>query len=362
MKVATGLAMGREPDAGLAAQAVAEAMRAAGIDIASSVLLFLTSEFASDPAPALRAAAKAASCTQVIGCSASGIFTEQDWVLDAPAAAAMVFSGEVALQMPSMHGSSQLLLALAAPNAINTLWMSASGARFGGISGDATGQGPFSVWQHGRGVPSGHCEAVLSGAKGVVAASHGLRFVGEPQRISQVSGYDLLSLADKPALQSLRDVLEQYFGAGVDVPMHRLMVAYAGNVGEISRGEYHLASLVSGNEYDGSVTLAKPLEAGQMACWTVREASAALDDLKEQASHLVQQLGGEPDFGLLFSCLGRGPYFYGGMDKDLELLKKQFPGMPFIGFYGNGEIASINGQNELLQYSAVLGLFAKAAC
>jgi small ligand-binding sensory domain FIST len=42
-------------------------------------------------------------------------------------------------------------------------------------------------------------------------------------------------------------------------------------------------------------------------------------------------------------------------------LKKRYPGMPLIGFYGNGEIAQVNGQNQLLQYSAVLGLFAEAS-
>jgi len=58
--------------------------------------------------------------------------------------------------------------------------------------------------------------------------------------------------------------------------------------------------------------------------------------------------------------MGRGPYFYGGVDRDLLLLKEQFPGMPLIGFYGNGEIAPVNGVSELLQYSAVLALFVES--
>ncbi len=114
MNVATGLAIGREANPNLAAQAVKQAMHAADISIASSVLLFLTSEFARDPVPALRAAAKAASCTQIMGCC-PGIFTEQDWMLDAPAAAALVLSGEVALTHLSTKDASQLLLTLAAP-------------------------------------------------------------------------------------------------------------------------------------------------------------------------------------------------------------------------------------------------------
>jgi len=55
MKVASGLAIGREANPNVAAQAVKQAMQAADITIASSVLLFLTSEFARDPVPALRA-------------------------------------------------------------------------------------------------------------------------------------------------------------------------------------------------------------------------------------------------------------------------------------------------------------------
>jgi small ligand-binding sensory domain FIST len=64
-----------------------------------------------------------------------------------------------------------------------------------------------------------------------------------------------------------------------------------------------------------------------------------------------------PDFGLFFPCMGRGPYFYGGIDRDLELVKDRYPGMPLIGFYGNGEIGPLNQENELFQYAAILGLF-----
>ena len=65
-----------------------------------------------------------------------------------------------------------------------------------------------------------------------------------------------------------------------------------------------------------------------------------------------------PAFGLLFPCMGRGPYFYGGIDRDLELVKQRYPDMPLIGFYGNGEIGTLNGASQLFQYAAVLGLFA----
>jgi small ligand-binding sensory domain FIST len=354
MKVGTGLAIGNDAHADLVTQAVRQAMKAANIEIASSVLLFLTAEFARAPAPALHAAAKAACCTQIMGCSAPGIFTEQDWVVDAPAAAAMVFSDGVRLQVPDIHNPEQLLLALTAPNAINTTWMATPAIRFGGVSGDATGQGPFSVWQHGRGTASGHCEAKLGGVRGAVGAAHGLRLLGVPKKISKSQGYDVQALADEPALATLRHACGKKYQA---LSLHQLMAVYADSAEAIKRGDYQLASLVSQDEADNSVTIAKLLKPGQYLSWAVREADTAIADLEQTISRLQTELTATPDFALLFSCLGRGPYFYGNVDRDLLLLKQRFAGMPFIGFYGNGEIAPRNGISELLQYSAVLGLF-----
>lgn len=358
MKVATGLAAGKEALPALAREAVTQAMRAADLKIANSVLLFLTSEFARDPLPALRAAAAAASCTEVMGCSALGIFTEQSWVVDGPAAAAMVFGDDVRLLPASNPHAGLTLLALAAPNGINITWLAKPGVRFGGISGDATGQGPFSVWQHGKGTPSGHCEAVLSGVQSAIGASHGVRVLSQPRPVTAVHGYDLVFLDGKPALDSLQRAYDARPGAfGDALPMHLLMLGIADTPESALHGDYRLTALVCANEAERSVTLTTRLEPGQLVFWLLREPDAAQRDLEDTVSRLQKQLPARPDFGLLFSCLGRGPYFYNGVDRDLELMQNLLPGMPLIGFYGNGEIAPVNGVNELLQYSAVLGLF-----
>jgi small ligand-binding sensory domain FIST len=353
MSVATGLAIGSRPLPELAQRAVAEAMHKAGLKVASSVLLFLSSEFAREPMPALKAASKAACCVPVVGCSATGIFTEQDWVLDAPAAAAMVFGGGLGLAPPHAPQPDQLLLSLAAPSAINITWLAHPGMRFGGVSGDATGQGPFSVWYNGKGGTTGHCEVMLQGARGAVSAAHGVRVLPEPKPVTSGQGYDVFFLGGKPALGTLQRACPEPDG----LPLHRLMAGVAESEEAFKHGNYRLVPLVCANEADRSVTLARQIEPGQLLFWAFREPDAAQADLDAAATKLVDSLAAPPEFGLLFSCLGRGPYFYSGVDRDLELLQRRFPGLPLIGFYGNGEIAPLNGVNELLQYSAVLGLF-----
>ena len=376
LKVATGLATAGEMNlrnpssnkpttdlaAKLATQAVATAMQKADISIASSVLLFLTSEFAIDPQSGIKAAAKTARCTQIIGCSATGIFTDEDWVLDCPAAAAMVFSGNISLENVRDPSDNQLLLTLTAPNAINTTWLSNKGIRFGGVSGDVIGHGPFSVWENGKGTVQGFCEIALKHTNGVIAATHGLRFLSKPKRITQCNKYDLNILGDETALASLQKAYRQNFSSvgtlNEVIPYHQLIAVYADDIKLIHSDNYSQASLIGVNETDNKVTLAKCLNENQWLCWAIRDVEIAASDFKKTASDLGKSLAKtDPDFGLLFSCLGRGPYLYGSQDHDLLQLRELYPSMPFIGFYGNGEIAPINGKNELLQYSAVLGLF-----
>ena len=83
----------------------------------------------------------------------------------------------------------------------------------------------------------------------------------------------------------------------------------------------------------------------------------SINDVRLNSIPVRQLLAATPQFGLMFSSMGRGPSFYGGMDRDLQLLTARYPDMPLIGFYGNGEIGWLNSANQLLQYSTVLGLF-----
>jgi small ligand-binding sensory domain FIST len=358
MKVATSIVLGSKATPALVAEAVSKAMLKADISIANSVLLLLTSEFADDPQPAIKAAAKAANCTQVFGCSATGIFTEEDWVLDSPAAAVMVFGGDVSIQSAKHDQTQQTLLTISAPNAINSTWLNDGNVRYGGVSGDAVGQGPFSVWQHAKGGNTGKVDAYIAGVKLASKASHGLKMLTRPKKIHLTNGFDIELLDNKAPLATLQKAWRAHSKNNTAVPLHLMMAVYANSAEAINHDEFNQTNLISHDEDSGSITLAQPLEAGQFLSWGLRDQAIAETDLLLTTQQLTQELGATPDFGLLFSCLGRGP-FYDGIDHDLKVISQQLPNMPLLGFYGNGEIASIAGKNQLLPYSAVLSLFAK---
>lgn len=361
MKVATSIVLGKEASAELVTEAVGSAMRKADISIASSVLLLLTSEFAGNPQTAIKAAAKTAKCTQVMGCSATGIFTEEDWVLDAPAAAAMVFSEDISLELPRNNTGRQPLLTLSAPNAINSTWLNNGSQRYGGVSGDVTGQGPFSVWQNAKGNVSGHIEAFFSGVDVATGISHGLLPLTRPRQIHETDQFDLTLLDHQPPLHSLQKTWKARSKSDEALPLHLIMALHADDAESIMAGNFNQTTIISCDEASGSITLARPLQPGHFLSWSLRDTSIAEADMTLMAHKLASELHNPPEFGLLFSCLGRGPYFYNGVDRDLNVIKQTFPNMPLLGFYGNGEVAYINGSNQLLPYAAVLSLFSTSS-
>ena len=263
---------------------------------------FLTSEFAKGPDPAIKAAVKAAACTQVIGCSAPGIFPEEDWVLDSPAAA-MVFSDTATLSVTEKEAAS-LLLTFAAPNAINSTWLNhplhQPTPRFGSISGYATGQGAFSVRQNGKGAQQGYCEVAIQKATSAFKASHGLKVISEPKRISGVKQHQLLSIGGIEAVASLNAAWYKLSNQHHQPLRHQLVAIYA-KERETSTEEddYHVATILTSNDDDGVVTLSKALETGNWISWALRDVNTAQVGMVKTANKLRVSLMADPSFALL---------------------------------------------------------------
>jgi small ligand-binding sensory domain FIST len=359
--VATGLSHGGRSDPEHAARAVAQALARAGLARATSVLLFLTPDYATDPHPALRAAARVAKCLQVFGATGAGILTDQEWVLDSPGAAAMVFGDPLCLDIPGRASDEDVLLSLATPSGLTADWLDVPARRIGAVSGDLFGHGPFTVWNTCRVADTGRVETVIRGARGVIAATQGVRALTSPIEVAAVKGYDLLRLGHYPALSVLVQSLPPPVREMERIPLHLIMggVTIGDPHTAIREGRYRLNHIVAANPQEQSITLAHPLNRGERLFWAMRDALIAERDMRQCLIQAHAELGQDPDFALLFPCMGRGPNFFGNRDRDLDTLHTRFPELPIIGLYGNGEIGPLDGANHLYQYSAVLGLFCR---
>ncbi len=358
--VATGLSHGKHPDPSHAAKAIETALERAGLDRANGAIVLLTHEYADDPEPALRAAARAAGSIQIIGCTGSGVLTEDEWLLDSPGVAAMVFGDDLHLDLAANHDQmDDTVLSLCTPSGLDAEWLDSMVTRIGAVSGDPFGYGPFKVWSSGRVNDGGRVEARITGTRSVVTVSQGVRALTAPIKVAEVEGFELVRLGNYPALNVLVRSLPDSVRRMKRIPLHLLMggVTFGDPQTAIREGRYRLNHIISANLNKQSITLSDQLNRGESLFWAMRDALAAERDVRQVLQRAADDLGNAPDFALMFPCMGRGPNFFGNRDRDLELLQSQFPGLPTIGFYGNGEIGPMDEDNHLYQYSTVFGLF-----
>lgn len=361
MPAATALIAGNDPLPQLAEQAVREALQRAGTMQANAVLLFLGSEFARHTSAAVTAAARAAQTTQVFGSLAAGLCTESGWVVDRPAAAAMVLCGDLSLAASDPNDIATPRLSCCSAS-LPAHWMH-DRARYGthfSAPFSAHGSPPreehgSSLWQNGRCSASPYIDTLVPGTRVQVGCSSGLQALGAPFRITAATGYELQGLGRHSALDTLRQSLPESWQTRQPLPLHLINAL----IGEGSEAE--AVALLSANA-DGSLTLAASITPGQTLRWAIREPAAAEADLRATLDRLAAEAPvTPPDFGLFFSCIGRGPYFYGGEDRELQALIERYPGMPLLGTYGTGQIAVFGQGNRQLQNTVVTALFTETS-
>lgn len=125
----------------------------------------------------------------------------------------------------------------------------------------------------------------------------------------------------------------------------------------IARGEYVVRNLVGFDPRQGIVAVADEIQQGQKIVFTLRDGSVSREDLKVMLGTQAQLWGEQkPSFGLYFNCLGRGRGLYGLPDLDTAYIKQYLGDIPIIGFFTGCEIAPIQRQHSLHQYSGVLTL------
>ena len=338
MRVASGMASGPQPTMDLAALAVRHALRAAGLERADSVVLFLTRDYLRHAQPAVVAAARAAGTLQVSGCTAYGLLTEDGWLFDQPGAAALVIADAAPGAAGPRH---EPLLSFSGHPALPYDWQ-APPERAGLLDAEAV------TWSHGRLAGETGAELLLAGIHTRIVCSPGLRMLGPPLTVNAVAGYDLCEVGGLAAIASLLRSLPAELRA--EPPLHQIAVARQPGTPAVP--------ILAANA-DGSLTLAEALATGEPVRWAIRQPLSAEQDMRQSLLAAVDP-GKKPDFALMFSCLGRGPLFYGNDDRDLLAFRETFPGVPLVGAYGSGQIAPAGDGNRLFQ-NAVVTLLCESA-
>ena len=362
MTVATALVDASEASPAVAEQAVTQALARAGLDRANGVLLFMTADFRKIAAQALRAAGKAASCLQVSGATVAGLADERHWVFDRPAVAAMVLGGPFGLASApgDAPAAAALELALAGTPSFPPEWSNVETAEtppmLGCLYSDPMLDTLLPVWANGRIAADSQARIRISGGSVRTGCSSGVRLLGSPHPVEASSGFALQRIGGHPAADCLRRDLPADLHDGrpaTPLPLHLLNLAVIDDEPQANRPP-RLLPLMSING-EGSVTVGARLPAGTCVQWGIRQALHSENDMRAMAAGLLEA-GRPPAFGLYASCIGRGPYFYGGEERDWRVLRQLLPHTPLLGIDGSGQMTLIADRPRLMQNSCVLAL------
>jgi len=357
MNVGTGLAKSHQADAQIVVEAVKLAIEKTSLSRINAVLIYLTPEMLPHLPVALKRVASLIQCTQIMGCIATGVFTEEDWVIDCPAAAAMVFGGEIKINLANKPLEQTSIFTLLSPNGLFYRPFEQTAIHYGGIAGDVNGQGKYATWQNAKGELTNQVEAYFSGVQSSIGLAHGLTILSPIRQVTKVSNFDLILIEDISAQADLAHTLKTR--KLLKTPLHMLSVLYAEDQKSFQQGHFDQTSIISIDAQTGYVTLSNQLSTKHFICWAVREMNEVEIEIKKLTKQFCDQHHlAKPAFALLFSSISRGP-FSDGIDHDLVHINQQLPDMPYIGFYGNATIANINNQNPILSHSIVINLMSE---
>lgn len=352
IKAASGISYGANAEPRYARQAVQQATEKLGGQQVAAVILFLTVGYAFEPQTALREAAKAAGTPQIFGCCAMGLISEQEWVLDAEGATAMVFTADVGLQalnvMLQRSVNPNSVLTLCSPNAVEIAVNQNKYTKFGAVVTDEYGHGPFSLWQSGQIVEQECSFMAFAPTLDIkLLRTDSITAVSAPLQLNKSKGFTLEQIELEPAITSLNRYQQE-------VGETLCAVSNSNDPNFIENGDYELFHVIGGDANLGTVSLSGSARAGRYLVWAKRDPQTSKANVQSSIQRFKQENKTTPKFGFTFTNISRGPEFYGGTDQDLALFQEAFPSTPLIGFYSNAEIIANKSNNTVVHHHSYL--------
>ena len=320
----------------------------------------------------------------LIGCGAGGVIgggneLEDDaggvvWALSAPQAEIETFAltsvavdGGIALGGlpgdPAVLGDALIVLADPTSFMADALLMHLNEARpsmpvLGGLASAAI-EGSACLFKDSEMIGEGAVAVGLRGVEVLPCVSQGAAPVGPEMTVTAAEGNLVSELASKPALDRLREVIE-------DLDHHEQALAAEGlllgivideNQPEYERGDFLVRPIVGVDPAAGAVAVGSQMRVGQTVRIHVRDASSASDDLRDALATRALALGSAGAAGtLVFSCNGRGSHMFDEPSHDATLVADVL-GAPAGGFFAAGEIGPVGGRNFLHGFTATMAVF-----
>lgn len=229
----------------------------------------------------------------------------------------------------------------------------------GGMASGTRGPGSSRLVSD-RGVfRSGAVGVLLSGDVGMhTLVSQGCRPVGHPMVVTKGEGNIIYELGGKRPLHRLQEMWkvlpvseQRLFERGL-----HLGIVLDEFSPDFNQGDFLIRNcgLMQGT---GSLVVGDKVRTGQTVQFQVRDAESADIDLRMALEDYKKLRGKMPGGGLMFTCNGRGSRMFSEPSHDAQCVEALMGRLPLAGFFAQGELGPVGGQNFIHGFTASMAFF-----
>jgi small ligand-binding sensory domain FIST len=189
--------------------------------------------------------------------------------------------------------------------------------------------------------------------------SQGCRPIGRPFVVTKAQDNVILQLGGRPPLAVLQELWQalderdrRLFQQGLHVG--RVINEYQG---DFQRGDFLIRNVIGLDRTTGALAITDRVRVGQTLQFHVRDAATADEDLHALLQLDLSAAARRPAGALLFSCNGRGSRLFDVPDHDAAALRAEAGDIPVAGFFAQGELGPVGGQNFIHGFTASVALF-----
>jgi small ligand-binding sensory domain FIST len=230
----------------------------------------------------------------------------------------------------------------------------------GGMASGVRAPGQCRMILGDRVVSEGGVGVLLQGAPAIRSiVSQGCRPIGRHMVIT--GGHDniITELGGKTPLAVLQELWQDLqprdqalFQQGLHVGL--VMNEYQG---EFKRGDFLVRNVYGLDRSSGALAITDHIRVGQTVQFHVRDAATADEDLRALLAQDAQTHSPKAAGALLFTCNGRGTRFFPEPNHDASVIQSDAGPLPLAGFFAQGELGPVGGQNFIHGFTASVVLF-----
>jgi small ligand-binding sensory domain FIST len=230
----------------------------------------------------------------------------------------------------------------------------------GGMASGGRGHGQNRLFLGGTSHAEGAVGVLVQGSVNIRSiVSQGCRPIGEHMVVTKGHENVIEELGGQPPLVRLQQLWSELSAREQELIRQGLHVGRVINEyqDKFQRGDFLVRNVMGLERDSGAMAIGDYVRVGQTVQFHVRDAETADEDLHALLRKDCEVHAAAPGGALVFTCNGRGTRLFDAPHHDARAVREEAGAVPVAGFFAQGELGPIGGQNFIHGFTASVALF-----